>query len=207
MTEEHLPLPFVESVENRRYWMACLEFSYTNSFDDSNNEIGEECSSEDSLWLRVVPRLSPSPRLTELIRGIEDRQNPSERPKWSGVPTPSNELNPGDGIPHSLRSQIWPRLTQAYEQQLASSGRGSGVSGKKTPLSYAEVVRRSSSISPNIKHQIEKVRIPSISNCILSKLKLFKMWSSTYRICCERCQIMSASRPSRQQVFQDCAVF
>ena len=167
LLEDNIPPPFTESAENRRNWMACLEFSYT----DSNNEIGEEYTGEDSLWLRLLPHLNASPRLTELIRGIADPQNPSERPKWSGVPTSSSELSPRDGIPHSFRAHIWPRLTRAYELQLASNDNGGSSSGKKAPPSYAEIVRCSSSDSPEIMHQIEKVGIPTISIFVYLKLR------------------------------------
>ncbi|VDM25691.1 unnamed protein product [Hydatigera taeniaeformis] len=160
--KEGLPQPLVESVENRRIWMACLEFSYTNRLNDSN-EVGEECSSEDSLWSRLLPRISTSPRLTELVRGIEDPQNSGERLKWSGVPNLGSKLSPRNGIPHSMRAQIWPRLTRAYEQQRTSNEGGNG-GGKKCPLSYAEVIRHSSSVSPKISRQIEKDLLRTMPN-------------------------------------------
>ncbi|CUT99243.1 small g protein signaling modulator 3 [Echinococcus multilocularis] len=169
--KEALPQPLIKSVENRRVWMACLEFSYTGRFGDSN-EIGEECGSEDSLWSRLLPRLSASPRLTELIRGLEDPQNSGERLKWSGVPNPDSKLSPRDGIPHSIRAQIWPRLTRAYEQQQASSDGGGG--GRKVPLSYAEVIRYSSSVSPKVARQIEKDLLRTMPNnvCFSSGLSI-----------------------------------
>ncbi|VDK37696.1 unnamed protein product [Taenia asiatica] len=162
--KEGLPQPLVESVENRRIWMACLEFSYTDRLNDSN-EVGEECGSEDSIWSRLLPRLSTSPRLTELIRGLEDPQNSGEQLKWSGVPNPGSKLSPRNGIPHSIRAQIWPRLTRAYEQQQTSNDSGSsGSGGKKAPLSYAEVIRYNSSVSPKISRQIEKDLLRTMPN-------------------------------------------
>lgn len=82
--EDPLPPPFYENIENKRNWLACLEFTYTDRFGGNKQDVPEDYSSEDSLWMRLYPRLSPSPRLTELIRGLEDKQNPVERPKWSG---------------------------------------------------------------------------------------------------------------------------
>ncbi|VDD79736.1 unnamed protein product [Mesocestoides corti] len=163
-SKEPLPSPFSESVENRRNWLACLEFTYTNRLgvsDTDKAEAGEDLSCEDSLWSRLLPRLSTSPRLTELIRGLEDRQHPTERPTWLGVPGCSTELSPIDGVPHSLRAQIWPRLTSAFERQQASVD-DSGY--KKTLLAYAEVVKCSSSISPKISRQIEKDLMRTMPN-------------------------------------------
>lgn len=83
-SEDPLPPHFYESVENRRNWLSCLEFSYTDRFGGSINEDLEDYTGEDSLWMRLFPRLSPSPRLTELIRGLEDKEHRVERPQWSG---------------------------------------------------------------------------------------------------------------------------
>ncbi|KAL5106425.1 hypothetical protein TcWFU_009254 [Taenia crassiceps] len=164
LDKERLPQPLAESVENRRIWITCLEFSYTDRLNDSN-EVGEECGSEDSLWSRLLPRLSTSPRLTELIRGLEDPRNSGDQIKWSGVPNQDFKLSPHNGIPHSIRAQIWPRLTRAYEQQQASNNGGSsGSGGKKVPLSYAEVIRYSSSVSPKIFRQIEKDLLRTMPN-------------------------------------------
>ena len=143
----------MESVENRRNWLACLEFSYTDRFGENSSEAPDDCFSEDSLWSRLLPRISNSPRLTELVRGLEDESNSTERPVWSGVPNPSSELSPRNGIPHSIRAQIWPRLTRAYELQQASLNNSS----KRSPRTYAEIIRYSASLSPRIAQQIEKV--------------------------------------------------
>ncbi|KAM7539233.1 hypothetical protein Aperf_G00000047636 [Anoplocephala perfoliata] len=167
MSKDPLPPPFYESVENRRNWLSCLEFSYTDRFGDSNNDISEDYTGEDSLWMRLFPRLSPSPRLTELIRGLEDKEHHVVRPKWSGVPSPTKELSPKDGIPHSMRCQIWPRLTRAFElqqQRQANSNDSLRIGHKKTPLTYAEVIRCSSSLSPKISRQIEKDLLRTMPN-------------------------------------------
>lgn len=166
-SKDTLPPPFVENVENKRSWLAYLEFAYTDRLGESSWNIGEDYSGEHSLWMCLYPRLSPSPRLTELIRGLEDKQNPDERPKWSGVPSLSNELSPRDGIPHSMRSQIWPRLTRAYEEQ--QQGRTMGKESfslglKKTPLTYSEITHYSSSVSSKIRHQIEKDLLRTMPN-------------------------------------------
>lgn len=79
-----MPPPFIENIENKRNWLAYLEFAYTDRFGESNQDVPEDYSGEYSLWMRLYPHLSSSPRLTELIRGLEDKQNPVEPLKWSG---------------------------------------------------------------------------------------------------------------------------
>lgn len=112
----------------------------------------EDKTHEDSLWSRLLPRLSTSTRLSEMIRGDE----PSVVPSYSGVPSATSETNlqkeSCGGIPHSLRGKIWPRLTGAFVKQEKASSQSS-------PLSYAELVHCSQSIDPHIIRQIEKVRV------------------------------------------------
>ncbi|KAM3172264.1 hypothetical protein ACTXT7_014913 [Hymenolepis weldensis] len=166
-SKDPLPPPFIENIENKRNWLTYLEFAYTDRFGESNQDVSDDYSGEYSLWMRLYPRLSSSPRLTELIRGLEDKQNPVVPLKWSGVPSPSNNLSPRDGIPHSMRSQIWPRLLRAYEQQQqsrSSGNEGLNLGHKKIPLIYSEIIRYSSSVSPKICRQIEKDLLRTMPN-------------------------------------------
>lgn len=105
-----------------------------------------------------MSRLSASTRLTELIRGLEDPRNLRQCTTWPGLPQYGSLgceaiLSPADGVPHSLRAQIWPRLTRAFERKIATEV---GNDRKRTPMTYCEVVRCSASLEPSTVRLIEK---------------------------------------------------
>nr|VZI22455.1 unnamed protein product [Spirometra erinaceieuropaei] len=146
--------PFIDSVDSRRNWLVCLEFSYTNRLGVPE-ELGEldngMLSQEESLWSRIVPQITPSPRLTELIRGIPDPR--AKAPVWIGISRDDAEgpsLKGNGGIPHCFRSKIWPRLSGAFEKQKQAAS-------QQPSLTYADLVHCSSSLSPHTVNQIEKI--------------------------------------------------
>lgn len=158
-----MPLPFIESSANRRKWLLCLEFSYTHTLGVSNldeqdlrySTIGSTVDEdEDQLWSRVHIKLVPSPRLTDLIRG--------QALDVRALIQPGEQL----GIPHYLRSHIWPRLTGALEKL--------NEARKRTPpLNYSDLIQLSSEDTLLAGVQIEKVVLFTI-DC------WFYIYDSTY---------------------------
>ncbi|VDN31735.1 unnamed protein product [Dibothriocephalus latus] len=59
-------------------------------------------------------------------------------------------LSASQGIPHCFRSKIWPRLSGAYKKQEQAAN-------QQPPLTYADLVHCTNSLSAHVVNQIEKV--------------------------------------------------
>ncbi|XP_055849031.1 small G protein signaling modulator 3 homolog isoform X2 [Episyrphus balteatus] len=99
-----LGIPFVENAEQRKQWIAHLEFSHNK----------EAC---ELTWENVDVVLPRTEKLRQMVR---------------------------DGIPHSLRPQMWMRLSGALQKKL------------KTETSYQEIIKASGNDALMTSKQIEK---------------------------------------------------
>nr|CUU97585.1 hypothetical transcript [Hymenolepis microstoma] len=162
---------WVSTPESIKLSESSLEQDHSYSDEDLCRGFGERSRKLSSKSLLLVDELGLklAEQATRLCSNLmQDVLPPSfieNAEDTRSVPSLSNGLSPTHGIPHSLRSQIWPRLTRAYEeQQQERTGctEGFSLGLKKSPLTNSEITHYSSSVSLKICHQIEKIKNVSL---------------------------------------------
>ncbi|VEL42105.1 unnamed protein product [Protopolystoma xenopodis] len=211
------PTAYRESPRNRHVWLHCLEFSYTHTLgaDGPLNEGSGSTTAkssanstssapeDDPFWSRVHAHLQPSPRLTRLVWGNQPEVGMTQTATGIDVQSEFSsfrrlELNGEVGVPHSMRAQVWPRLSGALIRRRSSgqvcgpgkssgSGGGAGLRAWKSVFNqlsgsddlgdgnftYSNVLRVSSDENLPAGKQIEKVLHWLFNLCSLRDLPFF----------------------------------